>query len=91
MKYSWIATYEDGTELVCTGENLFKDIDMSRLVKFGWYGDKKFVLSVKPGEKLIAFRRHEASIKSDVVTSYGLGIEGRFLLLIDSSGNVEVK
>lgn len=42
LKYFWIAEYNDKTALPQfdpeTGkENLFKDIDQSKLVRFGWY------------------------------------------------------
>ena len=71
----WIAEYTDGMALPQfdpdTGaENLFKEIDMARLCRFGWYPftDKMNIpnsvslplsfitVAVKPGDKLIAHR-----------------------------------
>jgi hypothetical protein len=115
MRYKWKATYKDGTEFPQfdkAGENLFKDIDFSQVVKFGWYdrcaefdvkaeGEKetivyssrqaKFEVRVKEGEEIIAFRRHVATMAQDRILQYGLGIKGRFVMLIDSLGNVEAE
>ena len=98
MRFRWVATYSDGTcvrNITPKGETLFKDIDQSRLVKFGWYAAPKgvpsFEVALKTGDKLVAFRRHHASVHEDKIVQYGLGIDGRFLMLIGSDGSVEVE
>ena len=83
----WIAEYSDGMALAQfdpdTGaEHLFKEIDMSRLIRFGWYpfGEKlheivpcsvvlpiSFVtVAVAPGEKLLAHRTVSMAFKPSV-------------------------
>jgi len=110
-RFRWAGTYKDGT-LVCQhtpgGETAFKDVDQSRLAKFGWYAVPDGVVNlekairagipmwslevrVKPGEKVVAFRRHHMNMIEDKIVQYGLGIEGRPLTLINSDGSVEVE
>jgi len=52
---------------------------------------RSFQVSVKPGEKVIAFRRHYVNLREDKVAQYGLGIEGRFVMLIEPDGSMEVE
>jgi len=42
ISFFWIAEYDDGTifsqfDFNCGKENLYKDIDINRVVKIGWY------------------------------------------------------
>ena len=98
MRFEWAGTYSDGSRIrnfTVRGETPFKDVDQARLVKFGWYAapndSPSFEVALKPGDKLVVFRRHRISVREDMVMQYGLGIEGRFLVLIGSDGSVEVE
>jgi len=91
---NWLAIYDDGTrvpQIDEAGEHLYKDIEWQRVVAFGWVGAQSYMMPVAPGDEVVAFRRHEANVKEDRVVSYGLGIKGKFLLMIDAQGNVEVR
>ena len=90
-----MAEYKNGTRF--SGENTrFADIDMTQVRTFGWYavrgGKPSFVLKLKEGEEGIAFRRHCLPAGGqDRVVKYGLGVSGRYLMLIDADGSVEVE
>lgn len=91
----WVATYSDGTVFPEYDNRIvhaFKEIDFHRLVKLGWHGERCYEVHVKPGEEVVAFRRHEIKLGGeDTIIHYGLGIMGKFTMLIDGHGNVEVE
>jgi hypothetical protein len=87
----WVATCKDGTQIkqfdIQGNEHQFKEVkDIERL---SWVGDRTYTIALKNGEQPIIFRRHALNIKEDKIMSYGLGIKGRFLMLI-TDGKVEV-
>ncbi len=80
-QYYWVAVYEDDSvfrQFEDNKENLFKDIDQSRLKTFKWVstieGKPSHSLNIKPWQRLIAFRRVRMSPTGKVKrTLYALG------------------
>lgn len=89
----WIATYKDGTQLKQFDgkEHQFKEVNLDELVKLQWVGEKTYTIALKNGQQPTIFRRHIVNIKEDNVMSYGLGVKDKYIILIDSEGNVEVE
>jgi len=88
----WVATYKDGTQISqcdATGEHQFKEVNLDELVKLQWVGEKTYTIALKNGQEPTIFRRHVVNIKEDKIMAYGLGIKGKFEMLI-TDGNVEV-
>jgi len=65
LLFFWVAVYQDGTTLpqidISGRENLYKDIDRERLVRFDLVetttGEPKVILHLQKGMRLIARRR----------------------------------
>jgi len=87
----WLATYKDGTQLkqYNGNEHQFKEVNLNELVKLQWVGDKTYTIALKNSDEAIIFRRHVVNIKEDKIMAYGLGIKGKFEMLI-TNGDVEV-
>lgn len=99
----WIAHYRDGTSLRQHNpdgtENLFKDINESQLVLFELESDthKKYQVQIKPGRKLVFFRRHFAKMGEPEDIHHFLGWQENYynhtitrLLEIKPNGDVEI-
>lgn len=96
----WLAGFSDASTIAQFDdknvEHMFKEVEEHELAgvrclaKLAWIGQNRYMIDLKEGEKAILFRRHTAKVGGeDEVTYYGLGIEGKFTMLIDPSGNVE--
>jgi len=87
----WIASYKDGTQLKQFDgkEHQFKEVNLDELVKLQWVGEKTYTIALKNGQEPTIFRRHIVNTKEDKIMAYGLGIKGKFEMLI-TDGNVEV-
>lgn len=95
----WLAGFSDASTIAQFDdknvEHLFKEVEehelagVRYLAKLAWIGQNTYIVDLKEGEKAILFRRHTVKMGGkDEVTCYGLGIEGRFTMLIDPNGNV---
>lgn len=74
-------------------EAKFGDLDLAEATFAGWYNnDVYYEVRLQEGDIPVLLRRHQVDAKTgkDDIIQYILGIKGKFEMLIDVKGNVEV-